>query len=89
MPHLNPQQTHRHQLRTAKEQRNHDAALAAFLGKKAEIDEMLARLAHLSDNHFNSHPDEINWGDVGTLEHYASLLKNITDSAFKEGEHAV
>ncbi|ALI54019.1 hypothetical protein IMCC12053_69 [Celeribacter marinus] len=50
---------------------------------------MLARLAHLSDNHFNSHPDEINWGDVGTLEHYASLLKNITDNAFKEGEHAV
>ena len=50
MPHLNPQQTHRHQLRTAKEQRNHDAALAAFLGTKAKIDEMLARLAHLRDN---------------------------------------
>ena len=54
----------------------------------AEIDEMLARLQTLSDDHFNAHPDEINWGHVGTLEHYASLLKRITDSAFGEGEHA-
>ena len=63
-------------------------ALDAFIGKKAEIDEMLARLQTLSDDHFNAHPDEINWGHVGTLEHYASLLKRITDSAFREGEHA-
>ena len=62
--------------------------MKAFLGKKAEIDEMLARLQALSADHFNSNPDEINWGDFGTLEHYASLLKRITDSAFGEGEHA-
>ena len=62
-------------------------ALDAFIGKKAEIDAMLARLQALSDEHFNCHPDEINWGHVSTLEHYASLLKRITDSAFREGEH--
>jgi len=62
-------------------------ALDAFIGKKAEIDAMLARLQALSDDHFNTHPDEIHWGDVGTLEHYASLLRRITDSAFKESEH--
>ena len=60
----------------------------AFLAKKAEIDAMLARLQALSDEHFNSHPDEIHWGHVGDLEYYASLLKRLTDSAFKEGEHA-
>jgi hypothetical protein len=27
-------------------------------------------------------------GARGYLEHYAELLKGITDSAFKEGEHA-
>jgi len=68
--------------------RNKTNALDAFIAKKAEIDEMLTRLQQLSDNHFEAHPDEINWGDVGTLEHYASLLKRITDSAFCEGEHA-
>jgi hypothetical protein len=70
-----------------KARRNNEAALNAFIGKKAEIDKMLARLTSLSDDHFNAHPDETNWGHVGTLEHYASLLKRITDSAFGEGEH--
>ena len=65
-----------------------EEALAAFVSKKAEIDEMLTRLQALSDDHFNYSPDEIDWGHVGTLGYYAELLKRITDSAFKEGEHA-
>jgi hypothetical protein len=88
MTRLNPITTPRHQLRAEKAARNKEAALNAFLSKNAEINEMLARLQALSADHFNSHPDEINWGDVGTLEHYASLLKRITDSVFGEGEHA-
>ena len=80
--------TDRHQLRAEKARRNQEVALAAFIEKKAEIDTMLARLQRLSDDHFNAHPDGINWGRVGTLEHYASLLKRITDSAFGEGEFA-
>ena len=28
------------------------------------------------------------WGHVGDLEHYAGLLKRITDAAFKEGDNA-
>jgi hypothetical protein len=63
-------------------------ALDAYVAKKTEIDTMLARLKTLSDEHFNVAPDEVNWGHVGTLAHYAELLKRITDSAFKEGEHA-
>ena len=63
-------------------------ALDAFIAAKTEIDAMLERLAALSADHFETNPDEINWGHVGTLEHYASLLKRITDSAFGEGEHA-
>jgi hypothetical protein len=63
-------------------------ALDAFMTTKFQIDAMLERLKGLSDDHFETHPDEINWGDVGTLNHYASLLHQITDSAFKEGEHA-
>ena len=65
-----------------------DKALAAFLAAKRKIDGMLARIQTLSDDHFDTDPDAIHWGDVGTLNHYASLLRQITDSAFKEGEHA-
>ena len=63
-------------------------ALAAFIATKAEIDMMLARLSALSDDHFETHPDKIQWGNVGDLNHYACLLKRITDSAFSEGEFA-
>ena len=63
-------------------------ALDAFMTTKIQIDAMLERLKTLSDDHFEIHSDEIDWGDVGTLNHYASLLRQITDSAFKEGEHA-
>ena len=63
-------------------------ALAAFVSKKAEIDEMLTRLQALSDDHFNYSPDQIDWGHVGALGYYAELLKRVTDSAFNEGEHA-
>ena len=63
-------------------------ALDAFIAAKVEIDAMLERLRALSDNHFDALPDEINWGHVGTLNNYAGLLRQITDSAFKEGEHA-
>ena len=48
----------------------------------------LARLQALSAEHFDTHPDEVHWGHVGNLDYYAELLKRITDSAFKEGEHA-
>ena len=82
--------------------KSREQALAAFVATKAEIDAMLARLQALSDEHFGYAPDEVTWAHVGTLEHYAELLKRITGSAhhedatkasrcaspFKEGEHA-
>ncbi len=63
-------------------------ALDAFIARKAEIDTMLERLKTLSNEHFGYSPEDINWGHVGTLAHYAELLKRITDAAFKEGEYA-
>ena len=68
--------------------RSNEDALAAFVSKKAEIDTMLARLQKLSDDHFGYAPDDVTWSHVGTVEHYAELLKRITDMAFHEGDHA-
>jgi hypothetical protein len=73
---------------TTRRTANNSKALDAFMSTKFQIDAMLDRLKTLSVDHFETHPDEINWGDVGTLNHYASLLRQITDSAFKKGEHA-
>ncbi len=68
--------------------KSNDEALAAFVARKHEIDAMLDRLRALSDEHFNVSPDEVHWGHVGSLGHYAELLKRITDCAFREGEYA-
>ena len=67
---------------------DNSAALDAFVAAKTEIDAMLQRLTALSADHFETHPDEVNWGRVGTLNYYRDRLREITDSAFKEGEHA-
>jgi hypothetical protein len=64
------------------------AALDAFIAAKTEIDAMLERLAALSADHFQTDPDEIHWGHVGTLNQYRARLREITDMAFSEGEHA-
>jgi hypothetical protein len=63
-------------------------ALDAFIAAKTEIDAMLERLATLSADHFETSPEEIHWGHVGTLNYYRAKLREITDSAFREGEHA-
>ena len=68
--------------------KSREQALATFVQRKAEIDAMLSRLQSLSDDHFGVAPDDVTWGDVGSLGHYAELLKRITDMAFSEGEHA-
>ena len=68
--------------------KSNDDALAAFVARKAEIDAILTRIQALSDDHFGVGPDEVTWGHVGNLGHYAELLKRITDMAFNEGEHA-
>ncbi len=73
---------------TTRRANDNSKALDAFIAAKAEIDMMLERLQALSDDHFETHPDEIHWGHVGTLKHYAAVLRRITDSACKEGEHA-
>ena len=68
--------------------KSNDDAVDAFVARKAEIDAMLSRIQSLSNDHLGVAPDEVTWGDVGTLGHYAELLRRITDMAFHEGENA-
>ena len=65
---------------------NNDKALDAFLAKKAEIDAQLKRLQDLSNEMFEAHPDDINYGHVGNLSFMTEKLTEITDFMFDEGE---
>ena len=51
--------------------------LAAFVASKLEIDELLAKLADKSEDHFGVTPDEIHWGHVGSLNHITAQLREI------------
>jgi hypothetical protein len=68
---------------------NNSEALSPFIVRKAEIDTILARLAALSAEHFNRAPDTVTWADVGTLGSHLERLREISDAAFHEGEHAI
>lgn len=74
--------------RTDKAARTRAEATAAFIAKKAEIDALLIRLQALSDDHFGTEAEAMNWTDVATISRYAATLKVITDAAFGEGEYA-
>lgn len=65
-----------------------EAALDAFIARKAEIDAALNRIRAASDDHFFASPKDVHWGHVTALADHAALLKRITDSIFNEGEHA-
>lgn len=68
--------------------RDNAEARAAFLAAKAEIDALLDRLTRLSDDHFGTSPEAVDWGHVATLQHYRARLREIGDMAFGEGEYA-
>lgn len=63
-------------------------ALQAFLRHLNSIEDSIKRIDGAAKDHFFTNPDDLNWGDVGSVEHYAHELKLICDQIFNEGEHA-
>ncbi len=56
-----------------------EAALAAFMRSKAEVDALLARIQDASADHFGATPDRVTWGDAGSLGFITERLKEITE----------
>jgi hypothetical protein len=73
---------------TRRNSTGNDAALAAFITRKAEIDAMLERLAAFSNGHFELAPEDVHWGHVANLGHVIERLRQATDFLFQEGECA-
>jgi hypothetical protein len=72
----------------SKREANQQKSLEAFLARKAEFDAMVAELQQMSDDHFGADPDAVLWGTAGTLEHWNSRLRQVTDAYFHRGEFA-
>ena len=63
-------------------------ALDGLVARETEINTILARLTALSSDHFSCEPETVTWADVGTLANYLKALRDISNFAFQEGEHA-
>ena len=64
-----------------------ERALHAFMANICWASERLAELTEYIENHMDTHPDEINWGHVGTSGYFVERLSELTDCAFKRGEY--
>lgn len=57
--------------------KDNTAALATFIGRKAQLDELLARIQAASDNHLGADADTVHWGHAGTMGHAVEQLAEI------------
>ena len=58
---------------------SNEQALATFIARKSEIDDLLARIQGASADHFKANPDEVHWGHAGSLGHVAEKLREIAE----------
>ncbi len=59
--------------------KTNDAALAAFIAGKAEIDALLERIQAASADHFGTEPEAVTWGHAGSLGFVTERLKEIAE----------
>jgi hypothetical protein len=53
-----------HDMTTRRATAPNEKAIESFLATKRRIDDMLARIQTLSDDHFNTDPDAIHWATL-------------------------
>ena len=57
-----------------------------FIANVTSVTHMLDRLQKAAGDHFGKSPEEVNWGDVGSLANVAEKLKQASDFIFGGGE---
>jgi len=66
-----------------------EKAIYKFNEKTNESQKRLAELQKYLDTYTAINPDEINWGDVGSMGYLLQQLNELTDWAYKRGEFEV
>ena len=65
-----------------------EKALQAFMGCIGEIHERLEELQTYTNDHMDTNPDTVDWGDVGSAEYLLAQLTQLTDWVHKRGEYS-
>ena len=61
-------------------------AQTAFVQSLTECKVLLDALRERLDNHLGTHPESVNWGDVGDANYIQEQLRRLVDEEFVEGE---
>jgi hypothetical protein len=65
-----------------------DKAIEAYAAHVELVRKIAARILEHAENYLGASPEEITWAKVGSAEHFATELLEISDAMFGEGEHA-
>jgi hypothetical protein len=57
------------------EPRENDVAVAAFIGHIAKARDYVETIQQALDDHFDTLPEKVDWGNVGDAAHVADLLR--------------
>lgn len=68
--------------------RNHEKAVAEFVGIIGEIGERLEELKEFFDDHMGYDPETLDYGHVGTAASFLADLTELADRAYSRGEYA-
>ncbi|MGR3484452.1 MAG: hypothetical protein ACU0BF_03845 [Paracoccaceae bacterium] len=67
--------------RPARRACNNDAAVAAFIDAKADIDAALEQLQAATEAHFGADPETLDWSHAEALQRVAHLLGRAAEDA--------
>jgi hypothetical protein len=56
-------------------------AQQTYAAQVIKMQEMIAMLQSQVDDHFGANPDDVNWGDVGSLERKLQMMNEIVGGA--------
>ena len=56
-------------------------AQQTYAAQVIKMQEMIAMLQSQVDDHFGASPDDVNWGDVGSLERKLQMMNEIVGGA--------
>lgn len=66
-----------------------ETALDAFMRHSSAIEALLESIrGYAIEDRFCLGPEDVQWDDVGTAAHVRSLLQNINDMLYQQGEYA-
>lgn len=68
--------------------KTHNIALRSFTRNQQKVEAILNRIKESNDNHYDTSPEDVSWGDASNVAKIAKDLEELSDFIYQEGEYA-